>query len=115
MLLIRKNTRTEPARPTHVLHWVPSFLDDDGRGYWALQDTDAYDAGLEPADSPESQGLPPIDADRETLTAWATEETGYPVVLEKGGEDAITFVSLRPPALHRGQAPVWYVWPARQP
>jgi hypothetical protein len=99
--------------PAHVLRWVPAFLCGDSRGYWALQDTDAYDAHRSTLGCLEVDE--PVDATRDVLTARVTAQTGSPVVLEDGG-----YLTLTAPAgilllLDRGRAPIWYVWPVLQP
>jgi hypothetical protein len=99
--------------PTHVLHWLPGFLAEDGRGSWALQDADAFEAGEPAEDCPET--FEAKDADREVLAAWAASQTGCRVVLERGDDITFTSGTVRPMSLNVKLAPVWYVWPVRQP
>jgi hypothetical protein len=94
--------------PTHILHWVPPYV--DGEGTWELQDIASYEAD-EPQLDPE-WSLPgePRGIDGGDFAAWMAEMTGCPVAARE------SFVRITcPRALRfRCREPAWYVIPVAQ-
>jgi hypothetical protein len=112
MRLTRSPVTTEPAaaEPTHVLHWVPGYLNSDGQGCWDLQDAAGYERGDGGAGCPRTYDT--RDAGAAVLTGWVCAQLGYTVELEEARAWvwSVTPFQLR---LNAGREPVWYVWPAR--
>jgi hypothetical protein len=113
MRLTRSRATAEPAQtaPTHVLHWVPGWLNSDGLSLWELQDAAAYIAG-EPYNGSDPQLYDwPRDAADYDLAIWVIGQLGYPVDLEPAIA-SIRAVSLRPVSVHADREPIYYVRPA---
>jgi ADP-ribose pyrophosphatase len=100
---------TADARPaedvTHVLHWVPPYMDRDRRGRWELQALADYEDAA--TSSAGSLGAP-RSADPGELTVWAARQLGYRVELELAWAE-FAAVTPGPPFLHDGREPVFHV------
>jgi ADP-ribose pyrophosphatase YjhB (NUDIX family) len=107
---ITRSLSTTPGQgATHVLHWLPGYLDAVGGGCWNLQEAAEYETAV-PARGPRNTGVP-RDEDPAVLAAWAGGQLGYPVTTELAYA-TLASVTLRPPSLNGGKEPVYYLRPA---
>jgi hypothetical protein len=93
--------------PTHILHWVPPYVDRDG-GCWDLQTLADYDAGVEQTDPEWQLDGEPRDIDANDFTGWIGELVGYPVTVVEGFARITDWRRLR----FRCKEPLFFVVPA---
>jgi hypothetical protein len=112
MKLTRSTTAPErgtDARPTHVLHWVPGYLNSAGCGSWELQAAADYEAGKPGGSDPGYDA--PRDAPADSLALWVAGQLGSPAELELAYATLAT-AGVAPLNVHVGKEPVYYVTPA---
>jgi hypothetical protein len=68
--------------PTHILHWVPGYLNSDGNGLWELQHLADYAAGLTQLHPGWRLEDEPRDIDAADFTGWIAGLVGCPVTVQ---------------------------------
>jgi len=97
------------APATHVLHWVPGYLNSDGSSCWELQGAADYEAGQPSGRDPELDA--PRDEPVSSLALWVTAQLGHPVEMSLA-HTTITTGAISPLNVHIAREPVYYVRPA---